>query len=105
MRAAASRRDQVGTQIVLTLSGATGNLGMGLALMAIAPRIRHGAFSVGDLGLFTTYILVVANLPLMDRPAGRVAAPGRGVGGAARRPSAWTTSPWATSSRWRLRLR
>lgn len=70
-RAARSRRDQVGTQLVQTLSGATGNLGTGLALLAIAPRLRAGGFSVGDLGLFTTYIIVLAGLP---RWSGRLAA-------------------------------
>ncbi|MEJ7583043.1 MAG: ABC transporter transmembrane domain-containing protein [Acidimicrobiales bacterium] len=36
-RARAERRDQVGTQLVQTLSGATGNLGIGLVLLLIAP--------------------------------------------------------------------
>ncbi len=70
-RATAARRDEVGTQLVQTLSGATGNLGTGLALLLVAPAIRRGDFTVGDLGLFTTYITVLANLP---RWAGRLGA-------------------------------
>jgi len=70
-RARAARRDEVGTQLVQTLSGATGNLGIGLALLLVAPRIRGGDFTVGDLGLFTTYITVLASLP---RWTGRLAA-------------------------------
>ncbi len=70
-RARAARRDEVGTQLVQTLSGATGNLGIGLALLLVAPAIRRGDFTVGDLGLFTTYIVVLASLP---RWFGRVGA-------------------------------
>jgi ATP-binding cassette subfamily B protein len=71
VRAKAARRDEVGTQLVQTLSGATGNLGLGLALLLVAPAIRHGDFTIGDLGLFTTYITVLASLP---RWVGRVGA-------------------------------
>jgi ATP-binding cassette subfamily B protein len=71
VRAKAARRDEVGTQLVQTLSGATGNLGLGLALLLVAPAIRRGDFSIGDLGLFTTYISVLAALP---RWVGRLAA-------------------------------
>ena len=70
-RAKAARRDEVGTQLIQSLSGATGNLGIGIALLLIAPAIRRGDFTVGDLGLFTTYITVLAALP---RWAGRVGA-------------------------------
>ncbi len=70
-RARAARRDEVGTQLVQSLSGATGNLATGLALLLVAPAIRRGDFTVGDLGLFTTYITVLANLP---RWAGRLGA-------------------------------
>jgi ATP-binding cassette subfamily B protein len=71
VRAKAARRDEVGTQLVQTLSGATGNLGLGLALLLVAPSIRRGDFTIGDLGLFTTYITVLASLP---RWVGRVGA-------------------------------
>lgn len=42
-----------------------------MALLLIAPAIRRGDFTIGDLGLFTTYITVLATLP---RWAGRVGA-------------------------------
>jgi ATP-binding cassette subfamily B protein len=71
VRAKAARRDEVGTQLVQTLSGATGNLGLGLALLLVAPTIRRGDFTIGDLGLFTTYITVLAGLP---RWVGRLGA-------------------------------
>ena len=71
VRAKAARRDEVGTQLVQTLSGATGNLGLGLALLLVAPTVQRGEFTVGDLGLFTTYITVLAGLP---RWVGRLGA-------------------------------
>jgi ATP-binding cassette subfamily B protein len=70
-RAAAARRDEVGTHLVYTLSGATANAGVGITMLLIAPAIRRGDFTVGDLGLFTTYITVLATLP---RWAGRLSA-------------------------------
>ncbi len=70
-RAKAARRDEVGTQLIQSLSGATGNLGIGIALLLVAPAIRRGDFTIGDLGLFTTYITVLSALP---RWAGRVGA-------------------------------
>jgi ATP-binding cassette subfamily B protein len=70
-RAAAARRDEVGTHLVYTLSGVTANAGVGVTMLLIAPAIRRGDFSVGDLGLFTTYITVLATLP---RWAGRLGA-------------------------------
>ncbi|MCU1353047.1 MAG: transporter, ATP-binding protein, partial [Acidimicrobiales bacterium] len=62
-RAQAARRDQVGTQLVQTLSGITANLGLGLALLFIAPLIRGGSASVGDVALFAGYSTVMASLP------------------------------------------
>ncbi len=70
-RAQAARVDQVGTQMVQSLSGATGELGVGLLLLFVAASVRAGDFTVGDLGLFTTYVAVLANLP---RWAGRLGA-------------------------------
>ncbi|MCB0959007.1 MAG: ABC transporter ATP-binding protein [Acidimicrobiales bacterium] len=62
-RADAARRDQVGTQLAQTLGGITANAGLGLALIAIAPAVRRGDLSAGDIGLFTAYATVVAGLP------------------------------------------
>ncbi|CAN5513434.1 ABC transporter ATP-binding protein [soil metagenome] len=62
-RAAAARRDQVGTQVSQVLGGITANAGLGLALLLAAPAMRRGELTVGDIGLFTTYATVVAGLP------------------------------------------
>lgn len=62
-RAAAARRDQVGTQVSQVLGGITANAGLGLALLLAAPALRRGDLTVGDVGLFTTYATVVAGLP------------------------------------------
>lgn len=62
-RADAARRDQVGTQLAQTLGGITANAGLGLALVLVAPAIRRGDLSAGDIGLFTAYATVVASLP------------------------------------------
>jgi ATP-binding cassette, subfamily B, bacterial len=70
-RAVAARRDQVGTQLVQSLSGTTGQVGVGLLLLVVAPDIRAGDFTVGELGLFTSYITVLAGLP---RWVGRLGA-------------------------------
>jgi len=64
-RAEAARRDQVGTQLVQTLSGVTANAGLGLALLLMAPSIRRGGISIGDVALFATYSTVMASLPRM----------------------------------------
>lgn len=62
-RAAAARRDQVGTQLSQALGGITANAGIGLALLLTAPAMRRGDLDVGDIGLFMTYAGVVASLP------------------------------------------
>jgi ATP-binding cassette subfamily B protein len=70
-RRVAARRDQAGTALVESLGGLTGELGVGLMLLLAAPRIRSGALSIGDVGLFATYVTVLASLP---RWAGRMGA-------------------------------
>lgn len=62
-RAAAALRDQVATQTLQTLSGATGNLSTGLALLLLAPALAGGDATVGDVGLFAASAIVIANLP------------------------------------------
>jgi ATP-binding cassette subfamily B protein len=69
-RARVARRDQVGSQLLYTISGATGEIGIGLLLFLVAGSVRSGAFTVGDLGLFASYMTVLTNLP---RWAGRMA--------------------------------
>lgn len=62
-RAAAARRDQVGTQLSQVLGGITANAGLGLALLAAAPAMSRGELTPGDIGLFTTYATLVSGLP------------------------------------------
>ena len=62
-RRVAARKDQAGTALVESLGGLTGELGVGLMLLLAAPRIRSGALSIGDVGLFATYVTVLASLP------------------------------------------
>lgn len=62
-RAEAARRDQVGTQLAQTLGGITANAGLGLALVLVAPAMRRGELTAGDIGLFTAYATVVGSLP------------------------------------------
>ena len=62
-RAQAALKDQVATQALQTVSGATGNLSTGLALLLLAPALAAGDATVGDVGLFASAALVIANLP------------------------------------------
>jgi ATP-binding cassette, subfamily B, bacterial len=62
-RADAALRDQVAQQVLQTLSGATGNLSTGLALLLLAPALAAGDATVGDVGLFASSAIVIANLP------------------------------------------
>lgn len=62
-RALAAHRDQVGTQLSQVLGGITANAGLGLTLLVIAPAVRGGDLTPGDIGLLTTYATVVAGLP------------------------------------------
>lgn len=71
VRRRAARRDQVGTALVQSLSGVTGELGVGLVLLLAAPALRRGELGVGDIGLFTAYVTVLASLP---RWAGRLSS-------------------------------
>jgi ATP-binding cassette subfamily B protein len=70
-RAAAARRDLIGTGLVRSLSTATGGIGIGIALLLAAPAVRSGTFTVGDIGLFTSFLVVLGSLPLW---AGRLGA-------------------------------
>lgn len=71
VRRRAARRDQVGTAMVQSLGGVTGEIGVGLVLLLAAPALRRGDLSVGDIGLFASYVTVLASLP---RWAGRLGA-------------------------------
>jgi ATP-binding cassette subfamily B protein len=70
-RAQHAARDEVGTQLLYTLSGATADLALALSLVAAAPAAARGDLTVGDLGLVAAYSTVVAGLP---RYVGRLGA-------------------------------
>ncbi len=62
-RAQESRRDQVGSELVRSLGYGTGEVAVGVVLVAVAGAFRAGDLSVGDLGLFAAYATVIAELP------------------------------------------
>ena len=62
-RADAALKDQVATQTLQTLSGATANLSTGLALLLLAPALSAGEATVGDIGLFASAAIVIGGLP------------------------------------------
>ena len=62
-RAQVSRRDQVGSELVRSLGYGTGEVAVGVVLVAVAAAFRGGDLSVGDLGLFAAYAMVIAELP------------------------------------------
>jgi ATP-binding cassette, subfamily B, bacterial len=62
-RAQVSRRDQVGSELVRSLGYGTGEVAVGVVLVAVAGAFRGGDLSVGDLGLFAAYATLIAELP------------------------------------------
>ncbi len=62
-------RDRVLAESVEALSGSTVDLSIGLVLLLASGAMRSGAFTVGDLALFITYLPWLAALP---RWAGRL---------------------------------
>ena len=70
-RAHHTARDEVGTQLLYTLSGATADVALALSLVAAAPAAARGDLTVGDLGVIASFSAVVAGLP---RFVGRLGA-------------------------------
>jgi ATP-binding cassette subfamily B protein len=70
-RARHAARDEVGTQLLYTLSGATADLALAVSLIAAAPAAARGDLTVGDLGVIASFATVVAGLP---RFVGRLGA-------------------------------
>ncbi len=70
-RARDAVRDEVGTQLLYTLSGFTGNAALALGLVAAAPAAASGELTVGDLGLVAAFSSVMASVP---RFVGRLGA-------------------------------
>jgi ATP-binding cassette subfamily B protein len=62
-RASLSRRDQLGGELVRSLGYGTGEIAIGIVLLAVAARFRRGDLSVGDIGLFASYVTTISGLP------------------------------------------
>jgi ATP-binding cassette subfamily B protein len=62
-RARVGRRDQVGSEVVRSLGYGTGEVAVGVALVMVASAFRGGSLSVGDVGLFAAYAIVISDLP------------------------------------------
>jgi ATP-binding cassette, subfamily B, bacterial len=62
-RARVGRRDQVGSELVRSLGYGTGEVAAGVGLVMVAAAFRGGDLSVGDVGLFAAYALLIADLP------------------------------------------
>jgi ATP-binding cassette subfamily B protein len=70
-------RVQLFTQLIETVGYGAVELSIGLVLLLAAPSMRSGAFTVGDLALFTTYAAWLAGMP---RWLGRLLARQRQAG-------------------------
>jgi ATP-binding cassette subfamily B protein len=62
-RAGVARIDQLGTELIRSLGYGTGEVTIGVVLLLVAGAFRSGSLSVGDIGLFASYVTVVAGLP------------------------------------------
>jgi ATP-binding cassette subfamily B protein len=84
-RRSAGLRDQLVSQMLDTFSRVTVSLSTGLVLLLAIPAMRSGAFTVGDLALFASY---VGTLVAMPRYTGRLLAGNRQAGVAVERMAA-----------------
>lgn len=62
-RKQAAIRDQLLSDGMDAFNGSTTDLTIGLVLLLVAPAMRTGAFTVGDLVLFASYVTSLAALP------------------------------------------
>ncbi|MDQ4133084.1 MAG: ABC transporter ATP-binding protein/permease [Actinomycetota bacterium] len=62
-RAQVARRDQLGREVIRSLGYGTGEVTVGILLLLVAASFRRGELSIGDIGLFATYVSVVASVP------------------------------------------
>lgn len=63
-RAVVAKRDQLGSELIRSLGYGTGEVTVGIVLLLVAARFRRGELSVGDIALFSAYVVgVVAGLP------------------------------------------
>lgn len=70
-RTSAAVRDNTAREALISFNVASVDVAVGIVLLAAAPAMRRGTFSVGDLVLFTTYLEGLASLP---RRVGRLQA-------------------------------
>lgn len=70
-RAVVARRDQLGSELIRSLGYGTGEVTIGIVLLLVAGAFRQGELSVGDIGLFASYVGVIAGVP---KWAGRLGA-------------------------------
>jgi ATP-binding cassette subfamily B protein len=70
-RAVVARRDQLGSELIRSLGYGTGEITIGLVLLLVAGAFRRGDLSVGDIGLFASYVGVISGVP---KWAGRLGA-------------------------------
>src|SRR5205814_6232192 len=63
VRADAAVRSRLSRDLLITVSGASVDISIGLVLLLAAPAMRDGTFTVGDLALFTTYAAWLSSLP------------------------------------------
>lgn len=70
-RAVVARRDQLGSELIRSLGYGTGEVTIGIVLLLVAGAFRRGELTVGDIGLFASYVGVIAGVP---KWAGRLGA-------------------------------
>lgn len=81
-RGVAAVRAEVASTLLQNVAGGTADLSVGFVLLLVAPAMRRGDFSVGDLALFTSYAAVMTALP---RRAGYTLSRARAAGVATER--------------------
>ncbi|QGG96154.1 ATP-binding cassette domain-containing protein [Actinomarinicola tropica] len=62
-RAVVGRRDALGSEVIRSLGYGTGEVAVGVVLLLVASSLRSGELSIGDIGLFASYVPIVAGLP------------------------------------------
>lgn len=106
-RRRAAVRAQLAVSLLQTVSGAGAQLTTGLVLLLAAGAMRQGTFTVGDLALFTSYVVALSNVPrwlgrvlaghreadVALRRLGQLQPDRRPEGVLARRPAARVASP------------
>lgn len=53
----------MGREVIRSLGYGTGEVTVGILLLLIAASFRQGELSIGDIGMFASYVSVVASVP------------------------------------------